>query len=419
MNTPENVNASIVLRPEDLKAVYAISLAIAQSENINTAMDLIVKHTRPILIFDNLILYIPKDKEELNPTYAQVIGRGKYAEGEIEWGGTLANQAYRSKQTTLLQEKLEGWENNRLLWREFLALPLMAAEEVLGVLVFGRFGGPPYTPDQIRLAEFIAAQISQLVENQHLVERVAKLEAEHRLQKLQDEFITTISHELRTPIGFIKGYATTLLREEITWDENSRQEFLNIIVEEADRLEELVDGMLDSSRLKAGTLVMNQRPIRLDVLLNEAVYRNITRYSSLKIHLQNICEVEVMADPSRITQVFENLLRNAKNYAPGSDVYISLEDLGESCVITIEDHGPGIEKHHLEHLFERFYRVQESGEVPLGTGLGLYICQQIIQTHGGDITVDSEVGRGTRFTITLPCKRERHNTLTVEEGIES
>jgi K+-sensing histidine kinase KdpD len=166
-----------------------------------------------VFIFDNMVLYLPKEQSGLDPSYARVIGRGKCAEGEIEWGGAIALEALTSRQTSLLHEKLDGWENNRLFWRDFLGLPLKAGEEVLGVLVFGRFGGPPYAPDQIRLAEFIAAQTAQLIENHHLVERVAKLEAERWLRRMQDEFITTISHELRTPIGFIKGYATTLLRD--------------------------------------------------------------------------------------------------------------------------------------------------------------------------------------------------------------
>ncbi len=266
MNTPDLINESVVLSPEDLRAVYAISLAIAQSESIDTAMDLIVLHTRHVLIFDNLVLYIPKDDNGLDPSYARVIGRGKNAEGEIEWGETIANQAYASKQTSLMQEKIEGWENNRLFWRDFLGLPLKAGEEVVGVLVFGRFGGPLYTPEQIHLAEFIAAQTTQLVENRHLVERVSKLEAERWLRRMQDEFITTVSHELRTPIGFIKGYATTLLREDTIWDENSRREFLTIIDEEADRLHELIEDLLDSSQLKAGTMFMQLQPVRLDPL---------------------------------------------------------------------------------------------------------------------------------------------------------
>ena len=415
MNISDDMGESFVLRPEDLRAVYAISLAIARSENIDTAMDLIVLHTRHVLIFDNLVLYIPKDHNGLDASFARVVGRGKCAEGEIEWGETIASQAYTSKQTSLLQEKIEGWENNRLFWRDFLGLPLKAGEEVLGVLVFGRFGGPPYTPDQIRLAEFIAAQTAQLVENHHLVNRVAKLEAERWLRRMQDDFVTTISHELRTPIGFIKGYATTLLREDTKWDDSSRREFLTIIDEEADRLHELIEDLLDSSRLKAGTMFMQLRPLRLDTILREIVVRSTTRYSTLAVQLHADHGVVVMADPTRITQVFDNLLSNAVKYAPGSPVVITLMNSKETCNITVEDQGPGIAPHHLAHLFERFYRVPETSITTHGTGLGLFICQEIIHGHGGEISVNSEVSKGTTFNITLPAKWDNQDIQEVGE----
>jgi signal transduction histidine kinase len=410
INMTDDINESVVFSPEDLRAVYAIGLAIAQTENIDTALDLIVQHTRHMLIFDNMVLYLTKDEKGLDPSYARVIGRGKCAEGEIEWGDAIATQTFTTKQTSLRHEKLEGWENNRLYWRDFLGLPLQAGEEVLGVLVFGRFGGPPYAPDQIRLAEFIAAQAAQLIENHHLVDRVAKLEAERLLRRMQDEFITTISHELRTPIGFIKGYATTLLRDDTKWDDESRREFLTIIDEEADRLHELIEDLLDSSRLKAGTMFMQMQQVRLDEILREIVVRSTSRYSSLTVQLNVDHAINVMADSMRINQVFDNLLSNAVKYAPGAPVKITVKNSNESCYITVEDQGPGIAQHHLPHLFERFYRVPETSVSTHGTGLGLFICQQIIEGHGGEISVNSEVSKGTVFTINLPCMRNTQDT---------
>lgn len=414
MSLPVEKNESVVLKPEDLRAVYAISLAIAQTENIDSALDLIVLHTRPVFIFDNMVLYLPKENG-LDASYARVIGRGKCAEGEIEWGGHIAGETFKTKQTTLRHEKLDGWENNRLFWRDFIGLPLLAGDDVLGVLVFGRFGGPPYTPDQVRLAEFIAAQTAQLIENHHLVERVAKLEAERWLRRMQDEFITTISHELRTPIGFIKGYATTLLREDTKWDDESAREFLTVIDEEADRLNELIEDLLDSSRLKAGTMFMQLKPIRLDMLLREIVVRSTARYASLSVQLNADHEVVVMADPIRISQVIENLLSNAVKYAPGSPVHISLLNSKNTCKIIVEDHGPGIPEQYLDHIFERFYRVPETSILTRGTGLGLYICQQIINGHQGEISVDSKLSEGTIFTIELPCQRENESALLVDK----
>jgi signal transduction histidine kinase len=111
-----------------------------------------------------------------------------------------------------------------------------------------------------------------------------------------------------------------------------------------------------------------------------------------------------MADPTRITQVFDNLLSNAVKYAPGTPVNITVINTTENCTITVEDKGPGIAENHLPHLFERFYRVPEISISTHGTGLGLFICQQIIHEHGGDISVSSEISKGTVFTINLPCK---------------
>jgi signal transduction histidine kinase len=122
-----------------------------------------------------------------------------------------------------------------------------------------------------------------------------------------------------------------------------------------------------------------------------------------------------MADPTRITQVFDNLLSNAVKYAPGSEVLITLKNGTNNCVITVEDHGPGIAEEHLGHLFERFYRVPETRVANHGTGLGLYIVQEIIHGHGGEITVSSQVAEGTIFTITLPTKFENLDIVKVGE----
>ena len=111
--------------------------------------------------------------------------------------------------------------------------------------------------------------VAQLFEHDQLVQRVVSLEAERRLDRLQEDFIATVSHELLTPLGFIKGYATTLLRADATWDENTRSEFLTIIDEEADRLRELIENLMNSSRLQAGTLRLTYQPVRLDTFLKE------------------------------------------------------------------------------------------------------------------------------------------------------
>lgn len=239
----------------------------------------------------------------------------------------------------------------------------------------------------------------------YLVQRVASLEAERRLNRLQEDFIATVSHELLTPLGFIKGYATTLLRDDIDWDSNTRQEFLTIIDDEADRLRELIENLMDSSRLQAGTLRMSFQPLRLDTFLKDMVLRAGSRNEEIQIYLDlKINGLQIQADPTRLAQVFDNLLSNAIKYAPGAQVKITLAKESKQAQMTVSDNGPGIASENLKNLFNRFYRVPSNNVTVRGTGLGLYICRRIIQAHGGEITVESVLGEGTTFHIYLPLE---------------
>jgi signal transduction histidine kinase len=406
------------LQPKELEAVYAISRAVAEAVSIDDALDEIINLSRPVFIFDSMVLYLKSDGEALEPAYARVIGRGQSSEGDISWGDSIATDVFLSRHTKMRREELANWKDDRLSLRDFLGLPLKLRDRILGSLVFGRFGGPPYTPDQVHLAEFIAGHVAQLLGHKELVERIAKLEAERRLDQLQQDFIATISHELCTPLGFIKGYATTLLREDTTWDEATNREFLAIIDEEADRLRELIDNLLDSSRLQSGLLHMSFQPVRLDSLLKDVAMRVRARNDGLKIDLDlKSTGLRCRADPTRLAQVLDNLLMNAAKYARGADVVISLDFLDENARISVKDNGPGIAHEHLEHLFKRFYRVPEDSAKVRGTGLGLYICQEIVNAHGGEITVESEPGSGAKFIIYLPYyKSDNVQSLSSEEA---
>ena len=395
------------LRPQELNAVYAISRAVAQSVSLDSALDEIVRLARPVFIFDNMVLYIHDQTEAIEPAYAQVIGRGQSAEGELAWGDMTANEVIIKGEKILRYETLDGWENDRLSQRYFLGLPLKLGDTTMGALVFGRFGGPPFEPDQIHLAEYIAIHVAQVLSRKQLLDRIVSLEAERRLERLQQDFIATISHELCTPLGFIKGYATTLLREDTTWDDETRKEFLSIIDEEADRLRELIDNLLDSSRLQSGTLRMHFQPARLDSLLRDISVRVHSRNSDLNINLDiRAAGIRCTIDPTRIAQVLDNLLTNASKYAPGSPVTILLEENGDQIHIAVQDGGPGISPDHLENIFKRFYRVPELSTKARGTGLGLFICREIINAHNGEITVESELNKGTTFHIYLPYIKE-------------
>jgi signal transduction histidine kinase len=401
------------LRPRELEAVYAISRAVAEAENTEDALDRIVQLVRPVFIFDSMVLYTCcQTNGSLDPAYARAIGRGRTREADLTWGEATAQQVHWSQETVTQIEQGDTSDPDRTSSRHSLGLPLYVSGQALGALVFIRFGGPIFLPEQIHLAEFIAQHVAQLLQHRQLVDQIANLEARRRLDTLQEDFIATISHELLTPLGFIKGYTTTLLREDTTWDENIRREFLSIIDEESDRLRELIDNLMDSSRLQAGTLRMSYQPIRLDTLIKDIAVRAQTRHDNLDIELQiDSPGLQIHADPARLGQVFDNILSNAIKYAPGSKVRITMKADEEHANVSIRDFGPGIAQQHLDNLFQRFYRVPDASTTVRGSGLGLYICRKIIQAHHGEITARSAVGQGTTFFITLPI----HPTLVRQQ----
>ncbi len=387
---------------EHIPDVLALAEAVTQQEDWKEALDSVLAVVRSIFLFDNLALYLlnenPANLTEI--VYARAVGRGQSAGADAAWGVETANQVIRQNQFILANPTEAGLAANRLREPYLLGLPLRNDSGIAGALVFVRFGGPPYTPEQVQRAQYIATQVASLLERKTLKEKLAALEDARRLLALQDDFIATISHELRTPLGFIKGYATTLLRQDAEWDEQTRREFLTIIAEEADHLNELIENVLESARLQSNTLPIHLQPLRLDALLKDILSRGKARYKETDLHLELSLTPLVLADGVRLTQVFENLLSNAAKYAPGAPVHLRLTPKENACLITFADSGPGIAPQHLPHIFQRFYRVP--GQGGSGSGLGLFICKKIIEAHGGTIWVESEPGQGTSFLIQLP-----------------
>jgi signal transduction histidine kinase len=294
---------------------------------------------------------------------------------------------------------------DRLLKAYVLGVPLYLGARPTGSLVFVRFGGPSYLPEHVSLASLIASWTASLLERKALQETRLELDSIQRQVRLQDDFASTISHELRTPLGFIKGYTTSLLREDANWDVETQREFLTIIDEEADRLTGLIENMLESARLKSKTLQFKFQPIRLDALIRDATLRATTHHRDLKVDLDFEPIPPIQGDGVRLSQVFENLFGNSIKYAPGSPIRITLRAEKGYLKAAFRDFGPGIPEDFIPFIFERFYRVPGDRSVT-GTGLGLYICKQIILAHHGKIWAESVLDAGTTFFIQLPVDPE-------------
>lgn len=231
-----------------------------------------------------------------------------------------------------------------------------------------------------------------------------------------------VSHDLKTPLGFIKGYTTTLLRKDTEWDHDTQMEFLSIIDEEADRLSELIENLLDTYKLKSGNVRMQPKQTLVEDFFQSVLDRMNTQESNLDITLEvQPSDLFVYADSKRLAQVINNLINNASKYAPNSTVNITAQEQDDKILIKVADNGPGIAQKHLDKLFNRFYRVPERSGGVRGSGLGLFICKQIVEAHNGKIWVESIVDQGTTFSILLhkDAKSEEEEEIDEQNNFDS
>lgn len=388
---------------ETLSQLHFTFQEMQKKHDLKTAIDVLFLSMRNDFVFDNVAIYIEdlQDKS-LDVLYARAMGRGKTAEADAAWGESIAHDVIKSGKLTIREPKQDPQTKDRMAQTYLLGIPLKIDTKTRGALLFVRFGGPAYSELHLHLASLQAFWLTSLIERKELHEARTELDSVQRQMRLQDDFVSTISHELRTPLGFIKGYSTSLLRQDTTWDEATQKEFLTIIDEEADRLTRLIEDMLESARLQSRTLQFKFTPIRLDSLIRDVAARVNTHHPDLKIGYELDLLPPVHGDGVRLSQVFENLFSNAIKYAPNSPITIGTKALEKTVLISFADKGEGIPEDFLPFLFERFYRVPGERTVT-GTGLGLYICKQIIMAHHGKIWVESVLDEGTTFFIELPA----------------
>ncbi len=392
-------------QPIESSTLYTLSQICWETSDWKSALDEVIKTIRPHFIFDNIAVYLfDQNTRQLEINYARATGRGKSKEADVAWGEAIINEVLK-KGKTILQEPLDN-DQDRLSRPYLLGIPLQSKDAGYGVVVFVRFGNPEFTPDHVCFAEYMSQQISAMILRNERESMIRELEEHINTLQVQDDFISTLSHELKNPIGFIKGYTTTLLRKDTTWSRDIQMEFLNIIDTETDRLAELIDNLLDSSRLQSGKIQLNLQIIRLDALLNDVIAHAHVHHPQVEVKVDIRQELpNITGDPRRLKQVFDNIISNSAKYAPESGVNIRVYRETNGISLDFRDRGPGIPTKDLEKIFERFYRSEAHLDLAHGSGLGLFICKKIIQAHGGEITASSMVGKGTTFHIFLPLEK--------------
>ncbi len=226
-------------------------------------------------------------------------------------------------------------------------------------------------------------------------------------EEVKSTFISVVSHELKTPVALIKGYVSTLRREDAHWDPAIVNDSLQVIEEEADRLAGLIENLLDASRLQAGGMALQRVDLSLPNLVTRLAdrFKVQTRKHQIVVNFPANFPV-VQADEERLEQVLGNLISNAIKYSPGGEIRIGGQVKPDFVIVCVSDEGPGIAPGDIPFVFERFYRAPDMARHTKGAGLGLYLTRAIIEAHGGRIWVDPGQNDGAHICFSLP-KQEK------------
>lgn len=287
-----------------------------------------------------------------------------------------------------------------------VVFPLVASGERYGLLSlhFGPIGA--LNAEDVRYLRGLVDQAAVAIHNFRLLEAEAKARQEAEdANNLKLKFLAMISHELRTPLTSIKGFATTLLADDIEWQPESQRDFLQTIDAEADKLTDLIEQLLDLSRLEAGTMrILPQRVSWEEILLTAtAQLHMLTPNHELVFKSQPDLPL-LKVDVIRVPQVLTNLVNNAVKYSPqNSQITVSAVWISEDFVkVSVSDQGFGIPPESRSRIFEPFQQLERERAGMKGAGLGLAICRGLIDAHGGRIWVDEHEGQGTTISFTLP-----------------
>lgn len=313
----------------------------------------------------------------------------------------------------------------RAVGRSLRLIPLKLGEKVVGVLRLRVLEDPRRLLREERLEEHAHAdapisffwtfldQVTALIERSRLQRENLRIEVLQRTDALRAALLSSVSHDLRTPLTSIKAAAGSLQQEDVEWDEEEKRGFARAIEREADRLNRLVGNLLDMTRIEEGALKPEKEEYSLVALMYDVLGRLKPLMEGRVVHTQLPTDDLLLVDLDylEIDQVLTNLLENAVRYTPaGSPIEMSAQREGEQVKISVADRGPGIPASDLERVFDKFYRVQKGPHpagYPMGTGLGLAVCKGLVEAHGGRIWAQLREGGGLIVFVTLPEASEK------------
>ena len=409
----ERLRDQLGRRVDLLEAANRCARALGSSLDLDQAFGAFIRELRGLVPFERMAIVLAEDGA------AQVM-----AASGVGAESTFPPGSARPVEGSVLEEVLEGnvvyredisdrryAEESDLLelgLRCRLAAPLLLGPRAIGMLSVVRREPASFSAEELELVNLLGRLVATAVQNIRSYDAERRtVEELRRLSALRADFVSLVSHELRSPMAAVIGSATTLQQRWRELRPEQRDSFLDLIAGETTRLAQLVGDVLDTSRIEAGTFSYAFGDVDVGRLVQDAV-------AAADIGQDEVGVVaairgplpQVRGDAERLRQVIGNLVDNAVKYSPaGSEVRVAAYAHGERVFVDVADRGPGIAPEHQTLIFEKFGRATADGAGKPGTGLGLFIARSIVEAHGGSLDVKSAVDRGTTFTLALPAKR--------------
>jgi two-component system sensor histidine kinase KdpD len=373
-------------------SLYAISRELAVAQTLDALLAAAAKHVHDV--FDGAVaVLLPSESDTVSVAYADP---GAFRDAEKELG--LAQWVW-------IHQQPAGVGTDTLPSGRALFVPLKGARGRVGILALVPNGDTTRLgdPEERQLLETFAGVIGSAIERAQLAEEARQARMRVETEQLRNSLLSSVSHDLRTPLTVVTGAASALLDPSAPKDPEQRRELLETIHEEGQRLNRLVRNLLDMTRLEAGALRVNKELQPIEEVIGAALERTEDRLRGRQVHTHVPADLPLVPlDAVLIEQVLINLIENATKYTP-PETPIDISAVARDGVIEVEvgDRGPGVALQDAERVFEKFYRAREAGG---GVGLGLTICRGIVSAHGGRVWVERRAGGGASFRFRLPLE---------------
>jgi two-component system, OmpR family, sensor histidine kinase KdpD len=379
------------MREKSTAALYALSRELARERKKDRIFGIAVKHIGEVFQSQIAILIL----DEKGELAVSETGVGTFAVDQKEQG--VARWVFDNRQSA-------GRGTDTLPGAKALYLPMIASAGVVGVVgVLPENTEKLFDPEDIHFLESFVNQTAMAMERVMLAKEAHEEHLKAEAQNVRNTFLSSVSHDLRTPLAVVAGAASTLLEKETSLDRQARLELLQTIHEEADRLERIIRNVLNLTRLESGTITVHKEWQPLEEIIGVVLNRLSERLQERPLELNIPADLPLVPfDTLLMEQVLSNLMENALRHTPpDTPIKITVTPQKSTVMIEIADHGPGIPEHEEEVIFSKFTR---STSTRMGAGIGLSICRVIVEAHGGRIWAENRAGGGAVFKFVIPVE---------------